>query len=456
MPEATSELKITYVSPHPAKLRSMRPAFHWLVKCYRRFIKPIAPMRAAALFAWKFAFPLYLSVVSCWSSDPEVRKWRRLVPFRSFTDSHYDENDATLAEAAYVKTRAPIVVPNEYQSYISSQDGYLAPEVCIRLLKNARINGGSNLIQCGDTVVCHDLFDLQRDYTSEELHGRLLVSAASCRVRWLHRDEEPAAMDVAASFVDACAPNYAHWLTEVLPRLALYCGETKFEAVPIIINAGLHKNILESLSYFVSSNREIVALSTGRALEVKELHATSVAGYVPFGKRKRRGAQLPVHSQGQFNPNAFERLRAVLLPEVFSLSAGTTPKKFYIRRNSGSRRVTNAAELEAALVMRGYTIVEPEKLSFIEQVRLFASAQTIIGSSGAALANIVFAPSSSKIYVLIGRYQDTSFWYWQNIASAIGGNVNYVFGEIEGDAGEEIHADFQVDVPLLLKTIDSE
>ncbi|MBB3967275.1 glycosyltransferase family 61 protein [Rhizobium metallidurans] len=263
-------------------------------------------------------------------------------------------------------------------------------------------------------------------------------------------------MDVAASFVDACAPNYAHWLTEVLPRLALYCAETKFKDVPIVINAGLHRNIIDSLSYFVSPDRAIIALSVGRALEISELHATSVAGYVPFGRRPQKGPALLAHSQGRFNPHAFERLRAVVLHKALSESAVPTPEKFYIRRNSGSRRVTNAAELEAALTDRGYTIVEPEKLGFIEQVRLFASAKTIVGSSGAALANLVFAPSSARTHVLIGRYPDTSFWYWQNIASAIGGNVNYVFGEIEGDGGEGIHADFRIEIPSLLKALDGE
>lgn len=418
------------------------------VRFYRRHLKPIPAFRSAAIFAWRNAYLVYLKIAASRSRDPDVKKWRALVAHRDYPS----DNVVSLADGAMVNTRLPRVNPVAYQHYILPQDGYFAPEVTVKVVANGRVNGGSNLILTDDALVCHDLIDIRHDYTSEELHGRMVVDTASCRARWLLRDAAPVEMPRAASFVDACAPNYAHWLTEVLPRLALYCGQPRFADVPILVNAGLHRNILDSVSYFAGEQREVITLPVGRAVVVNELHLVSVAGYVPFERRK---GKLGGHAQGVFNPHALQQIRAGVLPHAQTVQAEPVDR-IYIRRNSGIRRVVNAAELEAALVARGYTVVEPEKLSFIEQVRMFAGARSIVGSSGAALANLIFAPENADIHVLIGRYADTSFWYWQNMASAVGANISYVFGEIESGGGIAIHADFRIDVVTFLKALDSE
>jgi len=451
MPQIPRNLKIVVIPPPVTS-----DAGHGLerfsgsawARFYRRFLKPIPVFRSLAFFIWRNAYPVYLRIAASNSRDPDVEKWRRLVAYRDYRSDCV----VPLADAAMVKTRLPRVIPAAYQHYILPQDGYFAPEVTVKTIPQGRVNGGSNLVLTKDALICHDLIDSKRDYTSEELHGRMVIDTASSRIRWLLRDAAPVEMPCAASFVDACAPNYAHWLTEVLPRLALYCGQPRFADVPIIVNAGLHKNILDSISYFAGEQREVITLPVGRAVVVDELHLTSVAGYVPFERRK---GKLDGHAQGVFNPHAFQQIRACVLPHAETVQEGLIDK-IYIRRNSGIRQVVNAAELEAALVARGYAVVEPEKLSFIEQVRMFAGARSIVGSSGAALANLIFAPESADIHVLIGRYADTSFWYWQNMASAVGANISYVFGEIESDGGIAIHADFRIDVAAFLKTLDSE
>ena len=104
----------------------------------------------------------------------------------------------------------------------------------------------------------------------------------------------------------------------------------------------------------------------------------------------------------------------------------------------------NASELEQVLINRGYVIVEPEKLTFLQQAMLFSKAKEIVGSSGAALANLIFAPSNAKVQILIGKYPNTSYWYWPNIACASGKKAHYVLGKVLNIA-DGIHADFSVD-----------
>lgn len=46
-------------------------------------------------------------------------------------------------------------------------------------------------------------------------------------------------------------------------------------------------------------------------------------------------------------------------------------RRLYLRRNSQFRPIRNAGEVEALLSELGFQVVEPEKLSFAEQVKLF-------------------------------------------------------------------------------------
>ncbi|WP_377278852.1 glycosyltransferase family 61 protein [Rhizobium sp. R86522] len=423
----------------------------FIVGVYRRYLKKIPPVRYVAIRIWKVGYPAYLRATTLLSFDREIAKWRPLVSF-----SQYQEPQALasvkLLDAVSVKTDVPTVLPVKDQHFVSRQEGYDIPDVTVRVMDQGTISGGTNLLQFANKVVCHDLFDLKRDYTSEELHGRALISVRKSKLRFRSRDLTPLRLPEAAPFVDACAPNYAHWLTEVLPRLALFCTNRHFSGIPIVIDSGLHDNILESIAFFTAESREIYALPIGRSITAEKVYVTSATGYVPFERRSGSGAHG--HSQGRFHPAAFALIRNVVIPVAVSETTTQEFSKIYIRRNSGTRRVLNSSELEQALVERGYAIIEPEKLNFIDQVKIFARAKTIVGSSGAALANIIFANTSANIYIMIGRHQGTSFWYWQNIATAVGCGVNYVFGEIEATAGAAIHADFRIDIPQFLSELD--
>jgi capsular polysaccharide biosynthesis protein len=191
------------------------------------------------------------------------------------------------------------------------------------------------------------------------------------------------------------------------------------------------------------TEREIITLPIGRALVVDTLYLTSVAGYVPF---ERRTNKLVGHSHGVFSPRPFNMLRNQMHGLGQKTKDQAWPEKIFLRRNSGTRKVTNAAELEKLLVGRGYVIVEPEKLTFLQQTQLFSHAKIIVASSGAALANVIFASQSAKIFILIGKYPDTSYWYWQNMACASGKTISYVLGKINANDSNGIHAGFTVEL----------
>ncbi|CAN5904180.1 hypothetical protein BH11PSE12_BH11PSE12_23770 [soil metagenome] len=429
-----------------AKLRNT-----WVGRIYIDHLKHFSAVRSFVFWFWRNGYPIYVNHISTWFTKGKTRKWQSISNLVDFSKK-MDVKIQSLTDSVIVKTPRPNLFPIQDHDYlVSPHDQYVFPEIFVAAIKNATVYGGTNLTLVDDEVICHNLYDFERDYTSEELHGRTLIDPKSMRIRWLLHDDTPVNIPLAATFVDACAPNYAHWITEVLPRIVMFCAEQRFKDIPIVVNDGLHKNIMESLFLVAGAEREIITVPIGKALAVDELYVTSVAGYVPF---ERRATKMDGHSHGMFSPSAFELLFDSL-DILFSKDLEQDwPEKIFLRRNSGMRKVTNAGELENLMVSQGYTIIEPEKLSFSQQVQLFRNAKIIVGSSGAALANLVFAPKNTKIVILIGKFPDTSYWYWQNMACASGNIVSYVFGTINNNNTKGIHSDFTIDLDDLMASIE--
>lgn len=415
-----------------------------LGQLYRNRLKQYIVVRGVARWVWWNIFPLYVRL-SVW-----MKKKYPLTPL-----SDYAKTTGTptykLVDAESVETTQPKVFPIRDRSYVVAPCArYGFPEIFVAAIKNGTAVGGTNFILVDGKVVCHDLYDFELDYTAEELHGRALISPKSMRVRLVFRDKRPDSIPAAATFVDACAPNYAHWMTEVLPRIALFCGDERFKDVPVVVNDGLHPNIMESLFLVTGANREVITLPIGKTLAINELYLTSVAGYVPF---ERRTKKLSGHSHGMFSPHAFELLRMRLGAAAQEKGKGNWPEKIFLRRNSGVRRVTNAVEIENLLTACGYAIVEPEILTFTQQVQYFAHAKVIVGPTGAGFANAIFCEKGTHVAILISKCKDLAYKYWVNMLDPVGVKFSYVLGDIVDNQEYGVHGDFEINASYLMEFI---
>jgi capsular polysaccharide biosynthesis protein len=414
----------------------------WIGRLYKNHLKSSSVLRKLVIRGWRTLYPVYVNTIAVRLAKGESKRWRPLVKLGDHV-SRAGLPTTEIFEAARVETPVPSIIPVKDKTYlVPPHNHYIFPPVYVAEMSDALVYGGSNLVFANDVAVCHDLYDFERDYTSEELHGRHTIDAKKLRMRLLRYDVAPYPITVAATFVDACAFNYAHWLTEVLPRIAAFCSLPQFSDIPLIVDDGLHPNIIESLESVIGTDREVISLPIGRAVQVERLYVTSVAGYVPF---ERRNEALSGYSHGLFCPQALALIRERMSLVAEALPVEGYPTKIFLRRTSGGRKVLNGAALEAGLMGKDFAFVQPERLTFLQQVALFNRASEVIGPSGAALANLVFAPCEVKCYILIGRLAGTSYWYWQNIACASGKTVVYIHGQLER-GGSGIHADFMVDL----------
>lgn len=447
--------KIRKVAPLQASAQDIitRLRNSWPGRVYINNLKQYGFFRTAAQCVWRNGYPVYVNYVATHFGNRKAKRWRPLTKQSVFA-KRGSVPVIKLADASIAKTSEPKVFPKCDRDFLVPPiDRYTFPEIFVAIIEDAMVYGGTNMVLADGEVVCHDLYSFEHDYTSEELHSRIRIQPRTSRIRWLMHDEDPEPIAEAATFVDACAENYAHWMTEVIPRVVLFCADERFNDVPLVVNADLHQNIMESLLMVAGADREIIVLPVGRALAVAKLHLTSVAGYVPFGRRNKK---LSGHSHGVFSPQALEKLRKHLCAPGRNTEEHVWPEKIYLRRNSGTRKVTNSGELEKLLVSRGYAIVETEKLTFLQQIQLFKNAKEIVAPTGAALSNAIFCAPGTHVNILMARHEDMIYRYWGNMLNPIQISVGYVLCDIVKNRDLGIHGDFIADTGDVEKLLESQ
>lgn len=87
--------------------------------------------------------------------------------------------------------------------------------------------------------------------------------------------------------------------------------------------------------------------------------------------------------------------------------------RIFLARGHESRRSYNEVECLAVAVENGFVPVNTGAMTFSEQVATVAEADVIVGPSGAAMANLLFARPGTRA-VVFGR--ETGFTHWDRVA----------------------------------------
>jgi hypothetical protein len=104
----------------------------------------------------------------------------------------------------------------------------------------------------------------------------------------------------------------------------------------------------------------------------------------------------------------------------------TSPRLFLSRAGIPERRLDRQAEIEALMRRHGFAIVQPERLSLADQIRLVANAEMVAGLSGSAMHNLVFAREQTRALLLASR---SYFVAIDRYVAKADDQFGYVFGD---------------------------
>lgn len=169
--------------------------------------------------------------------------------------------------------------------------------------------------------------------------------------------------------------NYFHWLLEDLP--AVLRAKQAVPAAEVLVGSpqpGYVKKTLEMAG-------------AGPATEIRhDLRNTRI---VVAGQGADTGWPHPTDIR--------------IIRDAFSHIFKDSEKEnqgLYISRGVSRRSFLNETEVATLMEQLGLRVIQPERLGLEEQIKLFASASTIVGPHGAGLTNIVFCSPNTRVIEL--------------------------------------------------------
>ena len=136
----------------------------------------------------------------------------------------------------------------------------------------------------------------------------------------------------------------------------------------------------------------------------------------------------------------------------YNLSRPKKGTRLYLSRVGASyRKVANESQVIDLLLSKGFSVVYPERLSFEQQVRLFAGAEIVVGLTGAAFNNMMFMHSGCPV-VEFRLENDSQNLHYFSYASAH--ELPYYYISCKGDTTDRTFANFFVDLDSLGSTVE--
>lgn len=216
-------------------------------------------------------------------------------------------------------------------------------------------------------------------------------------------------VDIAVPLIRTPRPNgtrqdnYSHWLQGYLTRLEgiEFYQELTGNNPKIIIEKDPPTWILESLE-LLGYGENIHFWDPTDEIQVKRLVVPSVRRIEEWQRQKGVNYKVPSKQACEWlHNNAIQRVN---IPE-----SKFSKKVFISRADAARRRIRNRGELVEDLRELGFESYELTKLSFQEQVALFAQAEEIVGVHGAGLANIMFASDCRVTEIVGGSFKPTYY-----------------------------------------------
>lgn len=245
------------------------------------------------------------------------------------------------------------------------------------------------------------------------------------------------------------ATNYFHMITEVLPRMIII-DDTKIDAkVPLLIQDGMHENIVNLIKMMNVDNREIINLKKDKLYYVENLIYLSDVSSIQdiyIGKRHPENTAL--------NIALISRVVRRILDAV--KHERITPwRRVYARRGARYRGLLNENRVEEILLAAGFEIVELNGLSLKAQIEIFSQAKSVVAPTGAALTNMVWCQPGTQISVLAGDHEAMPIEIWDQLATVSGCVVNNIMCKMLYAAENEysIHNNYELDINTFEKYI---
>lgn len=238
--------------------------------------------------------------------------------------------------------------------------------------------------------------------------------------------------------------NFYHWFFDVLSRAVDLKESGWFGEVDYFLVPEYEKSFQKESLAFLGITRDKIISS----IQYKHILADCI-----IASSHPRTATYSVRS-----------FHALELKSLFAIKSHLKidptknyPKKFFVSRSDAPRRkILNEEQLSQNLLQNEIHTIKISDYTFQEAIHLFRNADWIISTHSAALTNMIFSTSNTKIYEIFERNGVLPYYY--ELSKSLGMEYHTIILNSEKkipDSRYEIQdSDLEIDIELVLQSIN--
>lgn len=326
-----------------------------------------------------------------------------------------------------IQRRPPRTIePKLYEEYVNRLSANLRGRYLVKL-PNAQVIGENGLVRLHDGA-----------FATESIYNRGLLETDP-----YFRSPPRRAQQLAGNYFSLLVNwsktgNYYHWLHDTLLRL--YGALEHLPAdIKYLVPKDLKSFQVDSLALLGIEPSCCIELEPNNAVQLEHLY------FAP-----------PTTNSGSDRTSADLWLKERFL-KALNISNPVPHRRIYVtRRAAPSRRVVNEAQVEDLVAQYGFETVACETLTMKEQIKVFSAAEIVIGSHGAGLTNIWFAPSGTRVVDILQPSYSTLVYVFWCLGDALGHEYWYFWGESPNLAAPSgTGTDMSVPIDRLRRTLEA-
>lgn len=297
-----------------------------------------------------------------------------------------------------------------------------------------------------------------RSYAPDKVSGYLILRKYFAQLRWRLFIQNPKPLSVDIIGFSEYNYNYYHFLIETIPSLMradkLYSAKNQENnKKTVAIEDRLHENLYQIAKFATDVS---IVKCTPKSKFITSKPAIFLNGHDRFytrgiSSKKSFDAHKSSNDLIKLDLEMLALLRTDMLSKALTRQEITNPphdETFIVRGPTRTKKILNENTL-----LKGFSTfnqVDVNKLSFIDQVRIFYSSKIIIGGTGSPFANIIFANKDTRIVILSSNNEATvkGLDLWLRLAEISGCDISFVTGPSSSTGSVtypgKIHADYHI------------
>ncbi|QWD83820.1 glycosyltransferase family 61 protein [Polynucleobacter sp. MWH-P3-07-1] len=329
---------------------------------------------------------------------------------------------------------------------IELDTGYF-PKVVAFTVSSGFILGGSDFIFTEQYCVHSDLLDWKREALFAVTNNVVIDYGDSILV--------PSKGDIleiesGIHLVNGLNGNFAHFLTETLPKLSGFILSGLYKNQPILIDAGLHKNIYEAIELLVGQSIHIIKVKIGQKIVCQNLTIVSPTAHVIYNHLEVDLSKPLVFSDSYYNVNAIKAMSNHLIQCLGDFENKSENRKIiFFDRTVEGRKLINREDLISTLVSRSVVIMDPLQISFREQIFLLNNCEVFITQVGASLVSVLFLKVDAKVLTYAGwAGNGGNCHFFINLRDDLKNPIKFLIFPPLAESHSHVHKDFYMDIGL--------